>query len=40
MRVVTVKPSSHPDVVEGVGGVPRVIDQAVSSIVALREGYP
>ena len=31
---------SHPDVVEGVCGVAWVVYEAISSIVALREGYP
>lgn len=31
---------SYPDVVEGVGGVAWVVHEAVSSIVALREGDP
>lgn len=31
---------SHPDVVEGVGCVSRVVHEAVSSIVTLREGHP
>lgn len=31
---------SHPDVVERVGGVSRVVHEAVSSVVSLGEGNP
>lgn len=33
------KRQSHPDVVEGVCGVARVVEEAVSSVVTLREGH-